>query len=209
MLDSIEERVLGVLLEKEKTTPDYYPMTINAITTACNQKSSRNPVVNYSEEMVKIAIDGLRKKGIANTVTGGGAKTIKFKHNASNHYEIETAEEAVLCLILLRGPLTCGEIKTNSTRLYPFDSLQKVHDTVDALLSKESPLLLALPKLSGQKEGRFMHLLGAEIDLEAYQELGQDAIVEIKSNYEERLSTLENEVSELKGIIEQLKILLD
>jgi uncharacterized protein YceH (UPF0502 family) len=209
MLDSVEERVLGVLLEKEKTTPDYYPMTCNAIMTACNQKSSRNPVVNYNEELVKVGIDGLRKKGIANTVTGGGAKSIKFKHNATNHFELEDSEEAILCLLLLRGPLTIGEMKTNSSRLFAFISLQQVQDTIDQLISRETPLLLALPKLSGQKEGRFAHLLGAEIDVEAYIVSGNEVFVETKTNFEERLEALETEVASLKEIVDQLKILLD
>ena len=209
MLDTIEERILGVLLEKEKTTPDYYPMTINGITTACNQKSSRNPVVSFTEEDVKLGIDGLRKKGIANTVTGGGAKTVKFKHNATNHYELEDKEEAILCLLLLRGPLTAGELKTNSARLFPFTGLIDVTTTIEEMLQKEEPLLLPLPKLSGQKEGRYIHLLGAEIDLDQYAEMGNESIAGVKSHYEERLEALESEVSSLEEIVDQLKVLLD
>ncbi|MBU2019606.1 MAG: YceH family protein [Bacteroidetes bacterium] len=209
MLDSIEERILGVLLEKEKTTPDYYPMTINAIMTACNQKSARNPVVNYNEELIKIGIDGLRKKGLANTVTGGGAKSVKYKHNATNHFELENNEEAVLCLLLLRGPLTSGEINSNSNRLYSFENLNEVSSTLQDLIGKETPLVMGLPKLHGQKEGRFVHLLGSEVDVEAYLESGSEVLLETKSNYEERLEALEIEVAELKGIIDQLKVLLD
>lgn len=209
VLDAVEMRILGVLLEKEKTTPDYYPLTINGILTACNQKSSRNPVVNYNEETVKVGIEGLKKKGLANTVMGGGAKTIKYKHNALINLDLEKDEEAILCLLLLRGPLTAGELKTNSSRLFDFANLERVHKTIDSLLNKEIPLLIALPRLTGQKEGRYMHALGGEIDLEQYNEQGNQVVMEQRSHYEERLTALENEVAELKGVVDQLRALLD
>jgi uncharacterized protein YceH (UPF0502 family) len=207
-LGAIEQRILGVFLEKEKTTPDYYPMTVNGITTACNQKSSRNPVMNLDEQMVQVGIDSLRKHGLANTVMGGGSRTVKYKHNATINLDLELNEEAVMCLLLLRGPLTAGEINSNSGRLYDFTDLESVHQCIQGLLDKEIPLIQQLPKRHGQKEARYIHLLGGEINVEDWQEETENIQVPI-SNYEERLSSLESEIADLKEKMERLLVLLD
>lgn len=208
ILDTIEQRILGVLLEKEKTTPDYYPMTVNAIMTACNQKSSRNPVMTVEEDAVQVGIDSLRRKGLVNTVVGGGSRTVKYKHHADIDLDLEPNEEAVICLLLLRGPLTAGEIKSNSSRLYDFNHLDEVQKCLQGLTEKERPLIQLLPKRSGQKEGRYVHLLGGEIDLEDLEEENLQSIMPI-SNYESRLSTLEEEVADLKEKMSRLMDLLD
>ncbi|MFA7273982.1 MAG: YceH family protein [Crocinitomicaceae bacterium] len=208
ILDAIEQRILGVFLEKEKTTPDYYPMTVNGIMTACNQKSARNPVMNLDEEMVQVGIDSLRKKGLSNTVMGGGSRTVKYKHNATIHLDLELNDEAVMCLLLLRGALTAGEIKSNSGRLFEFADLESVQRCMQVLAEKETPLIQQLPKRPGQKEARFVHLLGGEINIEDWQDSG-DAIQAPHSNYEERLSTLEVEVADLKEKMSRLMELLD
>ncbi len=208
ILDEIEQRILGVLLEKEKTTPDYYPMTVNGIMVACNQKSSRNPVMSIDEAMVQIGIDGLRKQGLANTVVGGGSRTIKYKHHASVNLDLELNEEAVLCLLLLRGPLTAGEIKSNAGRLYEFANLETVQNCMQGMATKETPLLQLLPKKAGQKEARYIHLLGGEIDMNDWQE-EESSIVAPISNYDQRLSALEEEVADLKEKMSRLLILLD
>lgn len=207
-LDAVEERILGVLLEKEKTVPDYYPMTVNGIMTACNQKSARNPVMALDEEIVKVGIDGLRGKGLANTVAGAGSRTIKYKHNAPANLDIGTNEEAVLCLLLLRGPLTAGEVNSNSGRLYDFENLESVQNCIQDLAERELPLVQLLPKRPGQKEGRYVHCLGGEIDLEALEEEENEVITPV-SNYEKRLSDLEEEVAELKEKMTKLSDLLD
>lgn len=207
-LDAVEQRILGVLLEKEKTLPDYYPMTANAIMTACNQKSARNPVMALDEEMVKVGIDSLRSKGLANTVAGGGSRSVKYKHNAPANLDIGPNEEAVLCLLLLRGPLTSGEVNSNSGRLYDFANLESVQNCMRDLAERDIPLIQLLPKRSGQKEARYAHCLGGEIDLEALEE-EENAIVTPVSNYEKRLSELEEEVADLKEKMARLLDLLD
>ena len=207
-LDAIEQRILGVLLEKEKTVPDYYPMTVNGIMTACNQKSARNPVMALDEEMVKVGIDGLRGKGLANTVAGAGSRTVKYKHNAPANLDIDTNDEAVLCLLLLRGPLTAGEVNSNSGRLYDFANLESVQNCMADLAEREIPLIQLLPKRSGQKEARYAHCLGGEIDIEALAEEEENEVITPVSNYEKRLSDLETEVAELKEKMEKLSDLL-
>lgn len=208
ILDAIEQRILGVFLEKEKTTPDYYPMTVNGIMTACNQKSARNPVMNLDEQMVQIGIDSLRKLGLANTVMGGGSRTIKYKHNATINLDLELNEEAVMCLLLLRGALTAGEIKSNAGRLFDFADLESVQRCMQGLVEKEAPLIQQLPKRPGQKEARYVHLLGGEINLDDWQDQGE-AIQAPISNYEERLANLEEEVADLKEKMSRLLELLD
>lgn len=193
-----ESRVLGVLLEKEKSTPEYYPMTINGILTACNQKSARNPVVQFTEDVVVDAIDGLKKKGLVLTVSGGGSRSLKYKHNAGIVLDLETSEEAILCLLLLRGPLTPGEIKSNSGRLYDFADLAQVQLVLETLRSREDGLLQQLPKLSGQKEARYAHLLCGEIDIDSLVE----EIPVIKSSHytelEAKIEALEARVANLE-----------
>lgn len=210
MLDAIEQRVLGVLIEKEKTTPENYPLTINSLRLGCNQKTSRNPVVEYDEETVKLGLNSLRNKGLANTVQGGGAKTLKFKHNAYNHFELEEDAVAVICLLLLRGPLTLGEIRSMSGRMYAFESIDAVQGVINELMNADEPLIQSLPRLSGQKEDRYYHLLGGPIDTEQYAAtMPTYEVISTKSQYESRLEALEMEVAELKDIVNQLKELLD
>lgn len=208
ILDAVEQRILGVLMEKEKTVPESYPMTVNGIMTACNQKSARNPVMSLDEEMVKVGIDGLRGKGLANTVSGGGSRTVKYKHNATGNLDLDLNEEAVICLLLLRGPLTAGEVNSNSGRLYDFSSLESVQNCMRELAEKETPLIQLLPKRAGQKEARYVHCLGGEIDVDAFAEEEMSVITPV-SNYEKRLSELEQEVAELKEQMAKLIVLLD
>ncbi len=207
-LDAVEERILGVLLEKEKTVPDTYPMTANGILTACNQKSARNPVMALNDEMIKMGIDNLRGKGLVNTVAGGGSRTVKYKHNAPANLDIDKNEEAVLCLLLLRGPLTAGEVNSNSGRLFDFVNLESVQKCMSELSERKAPLIQLLPKRSGQKEGRYVHCLGGEIDIEALVE-EENVVLTPVSNYEKRLSDLEQEVAELKEKMARLSDLLD
>jgi uncharacterized protein YceH (UPF0502 family) len=197
-LDAIEMRVLGVLMEKEKATPEYYPMTINSITNACNQKSSRNPVVNFSESEVQLGIDGLKKRGLVLTVTGGGIRTLKYKHNASIVFDLDDRQETILCLLFLRGPLTPGEINSNSGRLYSFGSIESVHNALESLIQTTMPMIVQLPKRPGQKEARYMHLLGGPIN-EADWEEGGEPVKISSSHLEERVAALEAEMAELKS----------
>jgi hypothetical protein len=200
ILDQTEIRVLGSLLEKSKTTPEYYPMTLNALMLACNQKSSRKPIVQYDESIVASAINSLTKKGLVATSTGGGSRVLKYKHNFDIAYSFSPAEEAVLCILFLRGPLTPGEINSNSARLYTFDSLEEVLHVLEKLKLSETPFVMQLPRLAGQKEQRFRHLF-----CEMEESESEEAVHEEPSpNFEERLAGVEKELAELKVTVEKL-----
>ncbi len=160
ILSAEEQRILGALMEKAKATPEYYPLTLNALVAACNQKTSRKPVVSYDDNTVITTLDSLRKKGLVSTVTGGSSRVTKYKHNFAVVYPIIPAEVTVICLLLLRGPQTPGELNTNSGRMYEFESLEEVQSILDHLASAEQPYVRQLAKRPGQKEARYMHLLG-------------------------------------------------
>ncbi|HEY0055801.1 MAG TPA: YceH family protein [Pedobacter sp.] len=197
LLDATEQRVLGSLMEKCRTTPDYYPMTINSLVAACNQKTSRKPVVNYDEETVGLALNSLKKKGLISTATGGSSRAIKYKHNFAIVFPVLPSEVALICLLLLRGPQTPGELNTNSGRLYEFETLEEVQEVLEKLASQEVPYVAQLPRRPGQKEVRYMHLLGGTPQIE-YEEAGDDVVYKSASNLEQRVEKLEEELSELK-----------
>ena len=203
VLNSIEIRVLGSLIEKSKTTPDYYPMTLNSLTLACNQKTSRKPVVQYDDETVVIALNSLRKAGFISTATGGTSRSIKYKHNFTLVFPLTTAEVAVMCLLFLRGPQTAGEIHTNSARLYEFESLEEVLVVFDKLAHGDLPLIQQLHKSAGQKEGRYTHLLGEIIDTDE-DELREEPARKSVNELESRLAIVENEVAIMKVSLEKL-----
>jgi len=202
-LNAAELRVLGSLMEKSRTTPDYYPMTINALTAACNQKSSRNPVVNYDEETVIQTLNTLKIKGLVSTATGGTSRVTKYKHNLALIYPLTPDEVAVICLLLLRGPQTPGEINTNAGRMYEFESFEEVLKVLDKLSSGEPAFVMQLPRRQGQKEMRFMHLLGGPPNVNDYdeQETTQSSNA---GDLEARLSKVENELAELKKAFNNL-----
>jgi len=200
VLNLEEQRVLGALMEKSRTTPEYYPLTLNALATACNQKTSRNPVVSYDENTVMMTIDSLRKKGLVGTVTGGTGRVTKYKHNFAIVYPIVPSEVTVLCLLLLRGPLTPGEINNMSGRMYEFESLDEVQQNLDNLAQAEHPYLVQLPKRPGQKEARYAHLLGGPIAIEEYVESALPySNSENRVSLEERLEQVEKDLAQLRA----------
>ncbi len=202
-LNEIECRVLGCLIEKENTTPDYYPLTLNALTNACNQKSNRNPVVSYTEEWVEQALDSLRAKNIVYVNYGGsGSRVAKYKHIADKFLELELSEIAILCVLLLRGSQTLGEFNQRTTRIYEFSGLDEVNQTVEGLMNRDEPLVFKLPKQAGQKEVRYVHLLSGEIDLENLPAIAQPTSGSAKNErieqLEEKVESLEKELSEFR-----------
>ncbi|MES2593229.1 MAG: YceH family protein [Bacteroidota bacterium] len=203
ILDSVEIRVLGSLIEKSKTTPDYYPMTLNALTAACNQKTSRNPVVQYDEETVVIALNSLKKNGLITTATGGTSRTVKYKHNFTLVFPLTTAELAVMCLLFLRGPQTAGELNTNSARLHEFESLEEVHTVVDKLAQLELALVHQLPRRPGQKEARYAQLLSGTINQEE-MDMPEEPARKSVSELETRLALVENDLAEMKETLAKL-----
>ncbi len=205
VLDSEEIRVLGALMEKSKATPEYYPMTLNGLTAACNQKSSRNPVVNYEEATVGLILDRLKRKGLAATVTGGSSRVTKYRHTIALNYQFTPDELAILCLLFLRGPLTPGEINSNSARLYEFDDLAEVQSVIEKLATAETPYLRQLERQPGQKEARYMHLFGDASILETYaSDSVAGAPATTNSQWEERLSTVEQELATLREQFDKL-----
>ncbi|MEX8547908.1 MAG: YceH family protein [Mucilaginibacter sp.] len=203
VLSAEELRVLGALMEKSKTTPDYYPMTLNSLTIACNQKSSRKPVVDYDEGTVVEALNSLKKKGLISTATGGSIRAIKYKHNFAIVFPVVPAELAVICLLILRGALTPGEINSNSGRLYEFESLEEVQTVLEKLARPEMQFVQQLPRRMGQKEVRYAHLLGGEVVLEE-EELPQEFARRSVSDLEARVSQLEQDYLVLKEAFDKL-----
>jgi uncharacterized protein YceH (UPF0502 family) len=202
-LDPVEIRVLGSLIEKSKTTPDYYPMTLNALAAACNQKTSRKPVVDYDEETVVIALDHLKKLSLIATATGGTSRSVKYRHNFTMVFQVSSAELAVLCLLFLRGPQTPGELNTNSARLYEFESIDEVIGILQKLSLAEVPFVAELPRRPGQKETRFTHLFSGTPEQEE-EELPQEPARRSVNELEARLSLVEQELAELKNTLSEL-----
>lgn len=202
-LNAEELRVLGVLMEKSKTTPEYYPMTINSLTAACNQKTSRKPVVQYDEQTVVLALDTLKRKGLISTATGGSSRSIKYKHNFAIVFPVTPQEVALLCLLMLRGPQTPGELNTNSGRLYEFESLEEVQSVLERLTDATPPYVIQLPRKAGQKEMRYAHLLSGTPDLNAEDSFEEPA-QKTSSELENRVVKLETELAELKTAFDQL-----
>ncbi len=199
-----EIRVLGVLIEKSKTTPDYYPMTLNGITVACNQKTSRNPITEYDEATVVIALDELKKKGLSATVTGAGSRAVKYRHTLAVKYPLDLAETAVMGLLFLRGPQTVGELKTNAGRMYEFENLEEVQKVLETLAGYETPFVIQLPRKAGQKEARYMHLLAGEPDLQAFESQPDEPARRSVSELERRLAAVEAELADLKEKAEKI-----
>ena len=160
-LDAEETRVLGALMEKEIATPDYYPLSIHALVNACNQKSNRDPVVNYGEDAVEEALAGLREKGMALRITGGESRVPKHGQRFTEKFNLGRREAAVICVLMLRGPQTVGELRGRTERLYQFDGLEAVESTLNRLA--EMGFAAKLPRQSGFKEPRYGHLLSGEL----------------------------------------------
>jgi uncharacterized protein YceH (UPF0502 family) len=203
VLDAAELRVLGSLMEKSKTTPDYYPMTINGLTAACNQKTSRKPVVQYDEGTVAEALNTLKKRGLISTATGGSIRSVKYKHNFAIVYPLIPSELAILCLLMLRGPLTPGELNTNSGRLYEFETIEEVQEVLEKLADPAMPYVIQLPRRPGQKEARYAHLLSGVPEIND-DDFADDLPIRSSSGLEARLEKVEQELAELKEAFDKL-----
>ena len=195
-----EIRVLGSLIEKCTTTPDYYPMTINSVTTACNQKSSRHPVVEYSEETALNAIKSLKGQSFVSLAIGGGSRAVKYKHNFLTLYPLLPAELAIMCLLFLRGSQTPGELNTNSARLHEFSSLASVLEVLDKLANAQPPFIKVADKRAGQKETRYVHLFGESVQTEEAP-LQNEPVVKSGNDLETRLALVEKELAETKAAL--------
>lgn len=204
ILNEIEARVLGSLVEKQLTTPEYYPMTLNALVNACNQKNNREPVVHYDEPTVSQCLETLRDRNLVYVFYGSTSRVPKYKHMLPSVYELEPSETAVMDVMLLRGPQTLGELRTRTERLYTFSGLGEIQETLDGLVRRDDPLVVKLPVQPGQKEARFAHLLSGEIDLEALA-AAQASRPSRGGADNERVEKLEEEVATLRSEVETLK----
>jgi uncharacterized protein len=197
ILNDAEVRVLGALIEKEITTPEYYPLSLNALVAACNQSSNRYPVVHYAEGDVGTAADSLREKGLVHLVDRGESRVTKYRHVLYEAMNMSRQAIAVMCVLMLRGPQTVGEIRTRSNRLYDFISLEDVETTLNSLMSGELPLIVRLPRQTGQKEVRYAHLLSGTV---TYSQKDEEIEPE-----PDRIGKLEREVEDLKKQFEQFR----
>lgn len=204
ILDPLSLRVLGCLMEKELSTPEYYPLTFNALLAACNQSSNRDPVLRLEEAQVREGIDGLQAAELLFVVSGAGSRVQKYEHRATGHFELSLQEAAILCELILRGPQTPGELRSRSTRLYEFADLAEVEAALEALMDRESPLVLRLPRAPGAREARVAQLLGGLVD-GATPTAAVSASPGRFERLEAELQTLRQELSALKAEFEAFK----
>jgi len=204
-----EARVLGCLIEKERTTPEYYPLTLNALLNACNQKTNRDPVVQYDEQTIEIALDGLNRKGLVSNVSGAGLRVKKFLHLTEAKLSIGQAESAVMCVLLLRGAQTPGEIRGRTGRMHEFSELADLEALLDAMTQAESPLVMQLPKLPGTKEFRYIQLLTGEPDLSQLEQSATYSSVHASSALDELRTEVQLLREELAALRTKFDNLLD
>ena len=203
VLSELEARVLGALVEKDITTPDYYPLSLNALVNACNQKNNRDPVMNVDEGAVRDALNGLHDDGIAGPASGADGRVTKYEHRLQESFNFTRGETAVLCVLLLRGPQTPGELRGRTERMHQFEDLDAVQFSLQKLMQREPPLVAVLPKQPGTKESRYAHLLSGEVDVAELQSHGSSQVS--KSADDERISRLEKAIATLQNEVAELK----
>ena len=210
-LDEVEVRVLGALVEKQLATPDYYPLTLNALVNACNQISNRDPVVAYDERTVERAVDSLRGKNLAYVFYGSESRVPKFKHVMTEIFRLSPPELAAMCVLMLRGPQTVGEVRGRTGRLHNFADLGEVEATLDGLARREEPLVTKLPRQAGRKEARYAQLLGGmpAVEEEAEEPRGGARESRAGGGGGDRVARLEVEVEALRGEMAELRQRLD
>jgi uncharacterized protein YceH (UPF0502 family) len=206
ILSDIEVRVLGSLVEKQVTTPEYYPLTLNSLTLACNQKNNRQPVTAYTENEVAQALESLREKNLTYVFHGSTSRVPKYKHVMPEVMHLSKPEMAVMCVLMLRGPQTVGELRGNGARLHEFSGLEEVERTLNALVSREpEPLVVRLQRQPGQKEARVAHLLSGEVSIDAEPEQVSPTRSRSRDGQNERVATLEAEMETLKTEVGRLR----
>jgi uncharacterized protein YceH (UPF0502 family) len=205
-LSPVEVRIVGSLLEKEVTTPEYYPLSLNALTLACNQKSNRDPVMSLTDEAIAAALEGLRGRGMVYFVRETGSRVEKFRQRLSEVLNLDRREVAVLCVLMLRGFQTVGELRERTERLYAFDDLTAVESCLNRMMERSPALAVKLPRLSGSKEPRYAHLLSGIPEVSETETIYAAAADQSgRSSQVERIGALENEVAALKREIAELR----
>jgi uncharacterized protein YceH (UPF0502 family) len=202
LLSDVEVRVLGALIEKDITTPDYYPLSLNALVNACNQKNNRDPVMTLDEDRVRAALDSLQAQRLAGPASGADSRVTKYEHRLQEVFNFDRREIAIVCVLLLRGAQTPGELRGRAERMYRFEELEDVHATLDRLSQREPPLVAVLPRQPGTKESRYMHLLsGNTAPAEA---IPVRALVR-PAGEDNRIASLESEVAELRNELAEMR----
>ena len=200
-LTPIEARVLGSLIEKDITTPDYYPLSLNSLVNACNQKNNREPVMNLDENAVRDALAGLQQQHLAGPAHGADSRVTKYEHRLQEVLNLTRAETALLCVLLLRGPQTPGELRGRTERMFRFEHLDDVEATLHRLIERDSPLVTMLQRQAGTKESRYAHLLSGQP-----QEAPSAPVGVLPSSTDEgRIGRLEAEVAELRREVQALR----
>lgn len=209
-LSHIEARVIGCLIEKEVTTPDYYPLTLNSLTTACNQKSNREPVMSLSDAEVQDAVDALIARRLVSDESGFNSRANKFQHRFCNtefgDLKLTKQEKGIVCCLLLRGAQTPGELRTRTNRLADFSDVKELESVLENMASREEgALVVKLPREAGKRESRYMHLFSGEVDIETLATVAPTAA----GNNNSRLDELEQEVASLKAELSELRSLVE
>jgi hypothetical protein len=205
VLDLVETRVLGALIEKEITTPDYYPLSLNALVNACNQKSNRDPVMELDEAAVRAALRTLDEKVLARSAVAGDSRVAKYEHQFQEAFNFTRPEIAILCELMLRGPQTPGELRGRASRLHPFEDLSVVLSTLQRLMHREPPLVKLLARQPGTKEARYAQLLSGDVEEPTAQSPDEAAPAPVRAAADGRIAELEQEIGALRSEIADLK----
>jgi hypothetical protein len=205
ILNPAEARVLGALIEKDITTPDYYPLSLNALVNACNQKNNREPVTSFDEETVRLALRNLSDKNLAGLARGADGRVAKYEHHLQEVFNFTRRETAIICVLLLRGPQTPGELRGRTERMHPFEDLDEVLSGLQQLMRREPPLAKALGRRPGTKEIRYAHLLSGDVEAWEPPDAYANASNGDSSADSERISQLEEQVAALQREVAELK----
>ena len=208
ILNDVETRVLGSLVEKDVTTPDYYPLSLNALVHACNQKNNRDPIMNLDEEAVHHALSTLQEKRLAGPTSSADSRVTKYEHRLQEVFNFTRGETAILCVLLLRGPQTPGELRGRTERMHRFEDLTEVQSSLQHLMQRDPPLARVLPRQPGTKESRYKHLLAGDPEDAADVSVARapsPASAYTHSPDAERIARLEDEVSDLRREVADLK----
>lgn len=209
LLSSVDVRVLGSLIEKQITTPDNYPLTVNALVAACNQTTNRDPVMTVTESDVLQSLRSLEQQSLAREVFKSDSRAKRYRHHMTETLHLHLAETAALCVLMLRGPQTTGEIRTRTSRMFEFIDLRHVELTLDALMTLTPPLALQLPRRPGQKEVRYAHLLSGPPELDLREDAGEPVDTQKREERPDRIRELEATVEELRGQMAELRAQFD
>ena len=211
VLSPVAARVLGSLVEKEITTPEYYPLSLNALANACNQKNNREPVMNLDEDQIRQALHQLEDDGLAGPARGADGRVAKYEHRMQEVFNFTRGEVAVVCVLLLRGPQTPGELRGRGERMHRFEELSDVQSTLQRLMQREPPLVKVLPRQPGTKEARYAHLFSGEpaeavVNSEIVESSGTGSSM---AQMEAEIAALREEVAELRAQVEKMLRLVE